>query len=158
MVFLIFVCLFIHSIGSKDKNVKSTPCLSNRPQKSALPVCVFSLWKDIFSNLIFGKGVIFIILLLRGQFFGSFFPPRGHLLKKNLPFFPQIFFQTKRNQERHLKTPVKLLLFFLEVRQARLPKGRDLVSKLQFCDCSRYSDCVSVSASQWDVSLLYSLW
>lgn len=158
MVFLIFVCLFIHSIGSKDKNVKSTPCLSNLPKKSALPVCVFSFCKDIFFQSNFWERCNFHHIATQMPVFWSFFPPRGHLLKKNLPFFPQIFFQTKRNQERHLKTPVKLLLFFLEVRQARLPKGRDLVSKLQFCDCSRYSDCVSVSASQWDVSLLYSLW
>lgn len=63
--YCLIVFLFIHFIGSKDKNVKSTPCLSGLLKKSALPLKkkIFFFGKDIFFNLIFGKGVTFMFLL-----------------------------------------------------------------------------------------------
>ena len=64
--YCLIVFLFIHFIGSKDKNVKSTPCLSGLLKKSALPFKKKFLGvggKDSFFNLIFGKGVTFMFLL-----------------------------------------------------------------------------------------------
>lgn len=70
------------------------------------------------------------------------FSPQRAFIKKEFALFSPNILSNKKEPRETLKMPVKLLLFFLEVGQARLPKGRDLVSKLQFCDCSRYSDCV----------------
>lgn len=149
--------MFIHFIGSKDKNVKSTPCLSNLPKKRCFAFYHhhhYCYHRD--NNQYFVKTFFQPQLLGRYNFqiptwmsvLWIFFSPHGTYLKRvDIPPPPPKY-PVKRKESKEIPpNACGIIAFLFLVRQVRLQNGRVLVGTLQFCDCSRYHDGISTRAS-----------